>query len=134
MVLANVGEIKQVLANLISNAIDASAGGAVEISVRRRTAQVELVVSDNGTGIPEEYRARIFEPFFTTKAEVGTGLGLWVSKGLVEKHGGTISIASRTDPGDSGTTITIAFPITGAESTSRSYIATAPEGSAISAD
>jgi signal transduction histidine kinase len=134
LVLANAGEIKQVLANLISNAIDASTGGAVEISVRRRTTQVELVVSDNGTGIPEQYRARIFEPFFTTKSEVGTGLGLWVSKGLVEKHGGSIRIASRTIPGDSGTTITIAFPHSNAASQSRPETFTTIADPALSAD
>ncbi|MCU1313892.1 MAG: domain S-box-containing protein [Acidobacteriaceae bacterium] len=132
LVLANAGEIKQILANLISNAIDASAEGTVGVIVRRRKTKVELVVCDDGTGIPEKHRARIFEPFFTTKSEVGTGLGLWVSKGLVEKHGGSIQILSRTDPGDSGTNITITFPITSAASPSD--ITTGVAGSAISAD
>jgi signal transduction histidine kinase/GAF domain-containing protein len=134
LVLANAGEIKQILANLISNAIDATTGGAVEITVCRRKTQVELVVSDNGTGIPEQYRARIFEPFFTTKSEVGTGLGLWVSKGLVEKHGGSIHIVSRTVPADSGTTITITFPLSSAVPQLRPDITTTISRSAVSAD
>jgi signal transduction histidine kinase len=92
-VYSNGGEIKQVVANLISNAIDATAaGGQVTASVRRGENGVEIVVADTGTGISEASRKHLFEPFFTTKSDVGTGLGLWVSKGIVEKHGGTISV------------------------------------------
>jgi len=87
------GEIKQVLANLIANAIDATpAGGLVETSVICSRDSVEIMVSDTGCGISEANRKHLFEPFFTTKADVGTGLGLWVSKGIVEKHGGSILI------------------------------------------
>jgi signal transduction histidine kinase len=56
------------------------------------------------------HRSRIFEPFFTTKKEVGTGLGLWVSKGIVERHGGNIRLRSRTIPGRSGTVFSIFLP------------------------
>ena len=111
MICANPGEIKQVVANLISNALDASVdASSVEISVHRSGQHAEIVVADTGTGIREEHLARLFEPFFTTKADVGTGLGLWVSKGIVEKHNGSISVASRSDPSASGTTFTITLP------------------------
>lgn len=110
MALANAGEIKQVVANLVSNAIDASAGGSVETHVRRKGPEVEIVVSDNGTGISDKHLAKVFEPFFTTKSEVGTGLGLWVSKGIVEKHKGSVRIVSTTDPGTSGTRIVVRLP------------------------
>ncbi|TMC27471.1 MAG: hypothetical protein E6J27_10915, partial [Chloroflexi bacterium] len=65
---------------------------------------------DTGVGIDEETQARIFEPFFSTKAQRGTGLGLWVSHGIVQGHGGTIKVKSR--PGQ-GTTFTIALPVAG---------------------
>jgi len=105
------GEIKQVLANLIANAIDATpAGGRVETSVARCGKMVEMVVSDTGSGIAEANRKRLFEPFFTTKADVGTGLGLWVSKGIVEKHGGEIVIDAAAGP---GTTVRVRLPARG---------------------
>jgi PAS domain S-box-containing protein len=94
------GEIKQVLANLIANAIDATpTGGFVEASVLRFEDSVEIVVADTGCGIAEADRKHLFEPFFTTKADVGTGLGLWVSKGIAEKHGGSIVFDDATDKG-----------------------------------
>jgi PAS domain S-box-containing protein len=106
MVIA--GEIRQVVANLIANAIDATpAGGKVETSVRRVDAYVEIAVSDTGCGISEISRRHLFEPFFTTKADVGTGLGLWVSKGIVEKYGGTIVV---DPPRERGTTIRVRIP------------------------
>lgn len=100
------GEIKQVLANLIANAIDATpAGGIVETAVVRSDDYVEIVVSDTGCGISEVNRKHLFEPFFTTKADVGTGLGLWVSKGIVEKHGGSILVDDTKEQG--GTTFRV---------------------------
>jgi PAS domain S-box-containing protein len=102
------GELKQVLANLIANAIDATpSGGIVEASVVRLEDSVEIVVSDTGCGITEANRKHLFEPFFTTKADVGTGLGLWVSKGLVEKQGGSILL---DDAGAKGTTFRVRLP------------------------
>jgi PAS domain S-box-containing protein len=99
------GEIKQVLANLIANAIDATpAGGIVEISVSRLEDCVEIIVSDTGSGISQANRKHLFEPFFTTKADVGTGLGLWVSKGIIEKHGGSILV---DDAAEQGTTFRV---------------------------
>lgn len=103
------GEIKQVVANLIANAIDATpAGGVVETAVRRDGDTVEIAVLDTGCGIPAASRKHLFEPFYTTKADVGTGLGLWVSKGIVEKHGGSISI---DHPTEKGTVVRVRLPL-----------------------
>src|SRR6476620_656987 len=91
------GEIKQLIANLVSNAADAVApGGKVRISMApaEQGDGVEIEIADDGPGVPEKNRAHIFEPFFTTKEDVGTGLGLWVSKEIAERHGGKIELSS----------------------------------------
>jgi|SRR5579864_614227 len=91
------GEIKQLIANLISNAADAVApGGKIRISMApaEQSNGVEVKIADNGPGVPEKNRGHIFEPFFTTKEDVGTGLGLWVSKEIAERHGGKIELSS----------------------------------------
>jgi PAS domain S-box-containing protein len=113
-ILATVisGEIKQVISNLIANALDATpAGGTITTSVQRLcTAKpsVEIMIADTGHGIPDAIRGRLFEPFFTTKEDIGTGLGLWVSRGIAEKHGGTILL----DPvSASGTTFRVRLPL-----------------------
>jgi PAS domain S-box-containing protein len=106
------GELKQVVANLVSNAVDATdPGGRLRVTVRREGDKAEIAVADTGCGIDIEHLPHVFEPFFTTKSDVGTGLGLWVTKGIVEKQGGTILVASSTDENDHGTTITIALPL-----------------------
>ena len=95
--LAVVGELKQVFSNVIANAIDAAGrNGSITIStqcvtVAEQTA-IEVMVADSGVGIADEHVDRIFEPFFTTKKDVGTGLGLWVTREIVERHGGTIRV------------------------------------------
>src|SRR5205085_10391503 len=91
-------ELSQVLANLLANAIEASPEGArLRVRTYRSRAWkregrrgVRIVVADTGGGITPAQRERIFEPFYTTKGEKGTGLGLWVSQGIVQKHGGFI--------------------------------------------
>jgi PAS domain S-box-containing protein len=89
------GEITQVVSNLISNAVDASRpGSSIRIRVKRRPGGAILVVSDQGSGIAAANRAMVFEPFFTTKKDVGTGLGLWISRRIVESHGGSIRFRS----------------------------------------
>lgn len=108
------GEIRQVVSNLLVNAIDASTGeGAIHIRARRRVRHdvegIALLVGDCGAGIPLDVRTRLFSPFFTTKETVGTGLGLWVTRGIVEKQGGSISFRSRTEP-PSGTVFRIFLP------------------------
>ncbi len=106
------GELKQVIANLIANAIDATdPGGRIRISVKRGEDGAAITVADDGSGIEEEHRSRLFEPFFTTKADVGTGLGLWVTKGIVDKQQGTISVSSSTDAVAHGTAITVKLPL-----------------------
>ncbi len=101
--------LRQVLLNLVTNAIQAVApGGSVSIQLHRREREIEIAVIDNGPGIPEEDLERIFEPFFTTKPDgQGTGLGLAVSRGVVESLGGRIEVDSR--PGR-GCTFRVAIP------------------------
>jgi len=97
------GEMRQVFSNLIVNAVDAvPRGGTIKVRVKQgrdwksRALGIRVVVSDNGPGIPLPARPHIFEPFFTTKGEKGTGVGLWVSQGVVEKHCGSIRMKSST--------------------------------------
>jgi signal transduction histidine kinase len=72
---------------------------------------VRLTIADSGPGISLASRRRLFEPFFSTKAELGTGLGLWISKGIVEKHGGSLRFRSSTRLGKHGTIFSIFLPI-----------------------
>ncbi len=108
-------QMQQVLINLIMNAAEAAQvkpEGRISVSTRLNSEAGELVlaVTDNGDGIPPEYRARIFEPFFTTKGEgKGVGLGLAVVYGIVEAHRGSIDVES--DNG-AGTTFTVLLPLT----------------------
>lgn len=90
------GELRQVFANLIRNAIEAmQAKGSIEIRGSKGTnGYVSITVTDSGPGIPPNLLDRIFEPFFTTKGVNGTGLGLWVTQGIVQKHGGNITVSS----------------------------------------
>jgi PAS domain S-box-containing protein len=104
----NASELREVFVNLIVNAIDAMpAGGRLGIRCCRSGARMQMLFTDTGTGMTEEVRARIFEPFFTTKGVHGTGLGLFVSYGIVERHAGHISASS--EPGR-GTTFTVDLP------------------------
>lgn len=109
------GELRQLIGNLVSNSIDAvGVGGHIRVRVSRarynRFDGARLTVCDNGPGIPQHVRARLFEPFFTTKRDVGTGLGLWVCKTIVQKHHGSIRLRTSTDPGRSGTVFSIFLP------------------------
>ncbi|MDA8168847.1 MAG: ATP-binding protein [Nitrospiraceae bacterium] len=105
-------QIQQVLVNLIINAIQAmSPGGVLTISTRYPAGGVQDVIieiADTGRGIPPEFLPHIFDPFFSTKEEGGTGLGLWVSYGIIKNHKGTIKVDSK--PG-AGTVFTVAIPI-----------------------
>lgn len=120
-------ELRQVFTNLLTNAADASqAGTTIKVSVYNQApsktateefatiAGVIIKVSDQGSGIRPEVTADLFRPFFTTKGEQGSGLGLWISKGIIEKHAGTIevesSIATEEHPDQHGTTFTIFLP------------------------
>ena len=111
------GELKQILSNLISNAIDACNEGG-KITIRACEAKdslsgrpgVRITVADNGIGISAENRPRVFKPFFSTKKEVGTGLGLWITKDLLEKKGGHIRFRTSQST-HSGTVMSIYLPM-----------------------
>jgi PAS domain S-box-containing protein len=112
------GELRQLFSNLILNAMDAMKdGGRLRLRVVRahewsngRRAGVRVTIADTGNGIPAVDLPHIFEPFYTTKKETGTGLGLWLAYGIVQKHSGWIKVASRTSPGTSGTVFAIFLP------------------------
>jgi len=110
-------ELRQVFSNFIGNALDAIAQhGAVSIAASKtpahgdRPSGVTITIADNGSGIPEEHLSKLFLPFFTTKGEQGTGIGLWVSKGIIDKHNGTVTVDSSTEPEYHGTSFTIWLP------------------------
>src|SRR5205823_14758077 len=87
------GEVRQIFANLLVNAIDASPhNGELRIHVAIADGIASVKFMDNGPGVPEQHLEKIFEPFFTTKKDVGTGLGLWVAKDLASKNGGAIDL------------------------------------------
>jgi signal transduction histidine kinase len=109
-VLADRHMMEQVLMNLILNAIQAIKGGG-EITIRTRIEEESCAidVQDTGCGIPSQYLSRVFDPFFTTKGVgEGTGLGLSVSLGIVERHGGRILVESEVGK---GTTFTVCLPL-----------------------
>jgi len=105
-------ELRQVFANLIGNALDATrSGGRLILRVRSSPAfgGVRVTIADTGHGIPAELRSRVFEAFLSTKQDTGTGLGLWVSEGIIRKHRGRIALRSRT-AAPSGTVFSILLP------------------------
>ena len=110
-------DVRQVLNNLVGNAIDAmKAGGRVILRTGAATdwrsgrTGVAITVADTGHGVARSVRERIFEPFYTTKGINGTGLGLWISRGIVDKHQGRLSMRSSTDPQRSGTIFRLFLP------------------------
>jgi PAS domain S-box-containing protein len=116
------GEVRQVIVNLLGNAIDATgSGGCISIRTANTTdwsssvPALSITVSDTGSGMTEETVAHLFEPFYSTKGITGTGLGLWVSKEIVDRHHGTIRVRSRrAAPGKSGrSTFRIVLPLGG---------------------
>lgn len=106
------GELRQVFANLIRNAVEAMpAKGTLKIRGQKQLdGKVRITVSDSGPGVPASIQERIFEPFFTTKGVNGTGLGLWVTQGIVQKHGGVITVASPANGQAGGAEFTILLP------------------------
>ncbi len=115
---ALAGEIRQVFSNLIANSIDAMPrGGTLTLKVSKshdwgngNRRGVRVVVADTGSGIAPAQQSKLFEPFFTTKRDVGTGLGLWVSRSIVQKHEGFIRVRSNVRPGKSGTVFSVFLP------------------------
>ena len=143
---AYAGELRQVFANLLINAADAlGKSGNLTIRVHdeirrddperrnkrrpaeRRVRGIRIVFADTGPGIAAEHRKRLFEPFFTTKGEKGTGLGLWVSQGIILKHGGRLQMRSSTGPSLHGTVFSIYLPTTAARPASQPPAAAAGE-------
>jgi PAS domain S-box-containing protein len=117
-VLAIKGEVQQLFSNLLANAIDASASGGrvilrskLELVLGQCPARkIRIQVEDFGTGISAADVPRVFEPFFTTKSDVGTGLGLWLSKQIVEKNNGCIEFRTRSGGANSGTCFSVVLP------------------------
>jgi two-component system, NtrC family, sensor kinase len=110
------GELRQVFANLIGNAIDASPDhGCLCLRIRKGSLHgvpgVVFTIHDEGPGIPKDLRNRVLEPFFTTKELRGTGLGLWLANSLVMKHRGTLRFRSRRASGGTGTCFRVFLPI-----------------------
>ena len=117
-VMSSAGELRQILANLIGNAIDAMrSGGKLRIRISPERAcrpdglpGVRLTVADTGSGITEELLPTIFEPFVTTKGELGTGLGLWVTDEIVRRNGWRINVRSSVEPKRRGTAFSLQMP------------------------
>lgn len=111
------GEIRQVLNNLIGNAIGSMKLGG-RLILRTKNARfwksgfeaVRIAIADTGTGVEPHLLADIFNAFFTTKGIHGTGLGLWIAKGIVDRHGGRLQVFSKTAPGCSGTVFSLLLP------------------------
>jgi signal transduction histidine kinase len=126
------GDIRQVLNNLVGNAIDAMSLGAMSSVGKPSGAQrtggrllirthdatcwrtgrhgIRITIADTGSGIPPDVRAHIFEAFYTTKGLSGTGLGLWISHGIVQKHHGTLNVRSSNRPPRTGTVFSLFLP------------------------
>jgi PAS domain S-box-containing protein len=116
-ILCFENDVRQVLNNLIANAIDAMRqGGFLRLRTRDTTdwktgrSGVRITVADTGHGMSAEVRRRIFEPFYTTKEAHGTGLGLWISRGIVARHHGSLTLRSSEKPGYSGTVFSLFLP------------------------
>lgn len=115
IVLSTPGEFRQVLANLIGNAIDAMRGGGilrVRVSDQSNAddSRVRVTIADTGSGIPENVLPTIFEPFVTTKGETGTGLGLWVTSEIIKKNGWSIRVRSSRGCDRTGTAFSVIIP------------------------
>jgi len=110
------GQLAQVFGNLLRNATEAAPANshvAVRVRPARRAGQegTRVTIHDRGVGIPESVQAQMYDPFFTTKELKGSGLGLWVSRALIVKHGGTIKFRSSTRKGASGTAFEVFLPV-----------------------
>jgi signal transduction histidine kinase len=117
-VFAMAGELRQLVTNLVGNALDAmGGGGTLKIRVadtqeRRNGARsgVRLTIADNGSGIHPEIKKKLFEPFVSTKGNTGCGLGLWVSSGIVQKHEGSINVRSNSMSSPTGSVFSVFLP------------------------
>ncbi len=117
-VLSSSGELRQIIANIIGNAIDAMRmGGRLRVRIacegesHAGERRVRLTIADTGSGIPANILPKIFDPFVTTKGETGTGLGLWVTREIIQKNGWSIRVRTSRKPFGSGTAFSILIPI-----------------------
>ncbi len=109
MVDGIVGQIRQVIANLVANAIDAAhVGGKVWLEARDDGEAIEIVIGDDGVGMGPEVRSQLFQPFFSTKGDLGNGLGLYISHEIVERHGGRLRVDTAPEK---GTTVHVFLPV-----------------------
>jgi signal transduction histidine kinase len=107
-VYGTLGQISQVMANLISNAVQAVAvGGQIILSARDDGDMTEIKIQDNGHGMNDEVLRHLFEPFYSTKGDLGNGLGLYISHEIVERHGGSLIVQSQVG---TGTEIRVRLP------------------------
>src|SRR5437764_2450767 len=98
-VMGDESELREVLVNMVFNAVDAMPqGGTITLSARESGGAVEIVVADTGEGMTEEVRSRVFDPFFTTKGKAGMGLGMAVSYGIIRRHEGAVEVESQPGP------------------------------------
>ena len=109
-------DLRQLITALMENAVEQSRS-LVRIKLYSRTSasgdsrsEFHLIIADDGPGIAPEHRDRIFEPFFSTKAEKGSGLGLWMARGIANKYGGSIRVRSNTTEGSSWTCVAVKMP------------------------
>jgi signal transduction histidine kinase len=119
-ILGMAGELRQVIVNLVGNAVDAMAisGGTLKLRITNAREYnngtrpgIRFTISDTGSGIHPEIKKRLFEPFISTKGDTGTGLGLWVSHGIVQKHSGKIKVKSSAISPATGTVFSIFLPL-----------------------
>jgi signal transduction histidine kinase/CheY-like chemotaxis protein len=117
LILGDDSELREVLVNMIFNAVDAMPGGGkITLSAEEANGAVEISIADTGVGMSAEVRSRIFDPFFTTKGKDGLGLGLAVSYGIIRRHEGQVSVESEAGR---GTTFRITLPVAKIEAESR---------------
>ena len=121
-VICYEGDIRQVLNNLIGNAFDSMrVGGRLIIRTSKSrlwnngVPGIRITIADTGHGMPPQVLQHVFEPFYTTKGINGTGLGLWISLGIVTKHQGRLQVRSRTQEGKNGTVVSLFLPADGGE-------------------
>jgi signal transduction histidine kinase len=108
VVQGNFGELLEVISNLIVNSLESlTQHGTIYLRAGSTPDEVHITVADRGCGIPENLRKKLFQPFQSSKGEAGTGLGLWLTRNLVEKHHGRIRWRSSVHPGQSGTAFRI---------------------------
>lgn len=118
-VMGDASELREVLVNIVFNAIDAMPdGGTITLSATETDGQVEISITDSGSGMAEDVRSRIFDPFFTTKGKAGMGLGLAVSYGIICRHEGSVEVESELGRGTSFVIkLAVARPMTPAQPT-----------------